>query len=227
MDFYAKERFHFSCSVSKSCLSATPWIAACQISLAFTIFQSLLKFMAIESVMLSKHLILCHPLLLVFSIFLIIKVFSKVSALCIRWPKYWSFSTSVFPMNIQGWFPLGLTGLTSLQSKGLSTVFSNTQFKTISSSVLSLLYGPTLTSIQDYWKNIALTTWMFVGRVISLLFNTLSRFVIAFLPRSKHLLMAVITVHSDFGTQEKKISHCFHLFPHLFAMKWWDWMPWS
>ena len=87
-------------SLSPAWLCATPWTAACQISLAFIISQSLLKFMAIESVMLSKHLLLCHPLLLVLSIFLSIRVFSIVSALCIRWPKYWSFSTSVLPMNI-------------------------------------------------------------------------------------------------------------------------------
>ena len=72
----------------------------------------------------SNHLILCHPLLLSPSIFPSIRDFSSESALCIRWPKYWSFSVSVLPMNIQGWFPLGLTGLSSLLSKGFSIVFS-------------------------------------------------------------------------------------------------------
>ena len=86
---------------------------------------SSLKFMSIESVMLSDHPIFCHPLLLLHSVFSSIRVFSNQSALHISCPKYWSFA-SVFPMTIQGWFPLGLTGLISLQSKGLSRVFSNT-----------------------------------------------------------------------------------------------------
>ena len=123
-------------------LSATPWTAALQASLSFTISQSLLKLMSIESVMPSNHLVLCHPLLLP-SIFPGIRVFSNESALCIRWPKYWSFSFSINPSNeysgflsfrtdwldllaVQGiLFLLGLTGLTYLQSKGLSRVFSN------------------------------------------------------------------------------------------------------
>ena len=95
------------------------------------------------------------------------------------------------PMNIQGWFPLGLTGLISLQSKGLTRVFSNTTVQSINSLVLSLLYGPTLTFIHDYWKKtIALTMQSFVGKVMSLLFNMLSRFVVAFLSNSKHLLIS-------------------------------------
>ena len=93
----------------------------------FTISQSLLKFMSVESVMPSNQLVLCHPLFLLPSIFPSIRVFSNESALCIRWPKYWHLaSASVLPMNIQDWFPLGWTGLISLQSKGLSRVFSNT-----------------------------------------------------------------------------------------------------
>ena len=87
---------------------------------------NLLKLMSIESVMPSNHLILCHPLLLLPSIFPSIRGFSNESALCNRWPKYWSFSFSIISMNIQGWFPLGLTGLISLQSKGLSRIISNT-----------------------------------------------------------------------------------------------------
>ena len=98
-----------------------------QVSLSFTISQSLLKFMSIESVMSSKHLILCHPLLLLPSIFPGIRVFSSESALHIRWPKYGaSASALILPMNIQDWFPLGLTGLISLLSRGLSRVSSNT-----------------------------------------------------------------------------------------------------
>ena len=88
----------------------------------------------------------------------------------------------VLPMNIQGWFPLGLTCLTSLLFKGLSRVFSSTTVQKHQFFVLSLLYGPTLTFIHDYWKTIGLPVQTFVGKVMSLLFNTLSRFVIAFFP---------------------------------------------
>ena len=109
-------------------LIVTPWTAAHQDPLSSTISQNLFKFMSIESVMLSNHLILCHTLLLLPSIFpSIIRVFSNESALHIRWPKYCSFSFSIsLSMNIQGWFRLGLTGLISLQSKGLSSVYSST-----------------------------------------------------------------------------------------------------
>ena len=138
--------------------------------------------MSIEWVMPSNHLNLCHPLLLLPSIFSSIRVFSTESVLRIRWPGIIaSASASVLPMNIQCLFPLGLTGLLSLQSKGLSNESSPTpQFKSINSSVLSFLYGPPLTSIHDYWKTIAWTRWTFVGKVTS-------RLVIAFLARSKHL----------------------------------------
>ena len=103
-----------------------PWTAACQVPLSSTISWCLLKLMSDESVMLSNHLIPCY-LLLPPSSFPSIRVFSNESALRIRWPKYWSFSSvSVLPMTIQGWFPLELTGLTSLQSKVLSRVFSST-----------------------------------------------------------------------------------------------------
>ena len=109
-------------------LFVTLWTVARQASLSFTISWSFLKFMSVESAMLSNPLILCHPLLLLPSFFPSIRVFSNESALQIRWPKYWifSFSISIFPMNIQGWFHLGLTGLISLQSKGLSSIFSST-----------------------------------------------------------------------------------------------------
>jgi len=139
-------------SLSPVQLFATPWTAACQASLYFTISPSLLKLMSIELVIPSNHLILCHPLLLP-SIFPHIRVFSNELTFHIRWPKYRSFSfTSVFPMNIQGWFPLGVTGLI-LQSKGLSRDFSTPPFKSINSLVLNLLYGPTLIYTHDYWKN--------------------------------------------------------------------------
>ena len=114
---------------SLSCvgLFATPWTVARQATLSFTISQNLLKFMSLELMMPCKHLILCCPFLLLPSIFPSIRVFSKESVLCIRWPKYWRFSFSISPSNeYQGWSPLGLTGLISLQFKGLSRVFSST-----------------------------------------------------------------------------------------------------
>ena len=108
-------------------LFATPWTTAQQASLSITNSQSLLKLMSIESVMSSNHLILCHPLLLSSSIFSSIRVFSNDSVLHIRWPKYWSFSFSISPSNEHpGLISLGWTGWISLQSKGLSRVFSNT-----------------------------------------------------------------------------------------------------
>ena len=134
-------------SLSHVWLFATPWTAASQPSLFFTISWTLLKLMSIESVMPSNHLILCYPLLPLPSIFLSIRVFSNESALCIRWPKYWSFSFSILPMTIQEWFPLGLTGLISLQSQGLSRVFSNTTVQKHQS------FGTQLSLWSNYWKN--------------------------------------------------------------------------
>ena len=108
-------------------LSVTPWTAARHACLSITSSQSLLKHMSIKSVIPSNHLILCHPLLLLSSIFPSIRVFSNESVLCIRWPKYWNLSFSISSSNdIQGWFPLGLTGLI-LQSKFLSRIFFNTR----------------------------------------------------------------------------------------------------
>ena len=115
-------------------------------------------------------------------------------------------STSVLPVNIQDWFLLGLTGLISLQSKDSQESSPTPQFKSINSSALSHFYGPTLTSIHDYWKTIALIVWNFAGKVMSLLFNTLSRFVIAFLPRSKHLLIAWLQSPSPVILKPKKIK---------------------
>ena len=117
-----KSKYQLSSVVSDS---LRPHGAAHQASLSITNSWSLLKLMSISPVMPSNHLILCHPLLPP-SIFPSIRVFSNESVIRIRWPKYWSFSfpASVLPMNIQGWFPLGWTGLISLQHKGLSRVFS-------------------------------------------------------------------------------------------------------
>ena len=111
--------------------------------------------MSIESVILSNHLILCHPLLLLPSIFPSIRVFSNESVFCIRWPKYWSFSFSISPSNEYSgfisfsidWFDLAVQGTLSQESSPAL------QFKSIHSSVPSFLYGPTFTSIHDYWKN--------------------------------------------------------------------------
>ena len=143
----------FSWVKSLSCvrLFVTPWTAARQASLSITNSWSLLKLTSIESAMPSNRLILCHPLIFLPSIFPNIKVFSNESVLCIRWPKYWSFSfTSVLPMNIRDWFLLGLTGLISLQSKGLSRVFSNTTVQK------HQLFGTQLSS----WSNSHIHTWL-------------------------------------------------------------------
>ena len=121
-------KIHWFSSVqlfSRVQLFVTPWNVALQASLSLTISQSLLKLMSIESLMPSNHVILYHPLLLLPSVFPSIRVFSNESALCIRWAKYWSFSFNISPSkNIQDWFPLGWTGWISLQSKGLSRIFS-------------------------------------------------------------------------------------------------------
>ena len=149
-------KFQFSSvwSLSRVWLFVTPWIAARQASLSITNSQSLLKLVSIESVMPPNHLILCHPLLLLPSVFPRIRAFpmsqffasggqsTGVSALA-----------SFFPKNNQGWSPSEWTGWISLQSKGLSRVFSNTTFKSNNSLALSLLHSPTLTSIHDRRKN--------------------------------------------------------------------------
>ena len=141
-------------SLSRLWLFATPWTAAHQASLSITNSRSPPKPMSIESVMPSNHLILCRPLLLHLQSF----PASGSYQLTRHFPSGGqsigvSASTSVPPMNIQDWSPLGWTGWISLQSKGLSRVFSNTTAQSIDSSVLSFFYSPTLTSIHDYWKN--------------------------------------------------------------------------
>ena len=145
----------FSSVQSLSCvwLFATPWITARQTSLSITNSRSLL--MSTELLMPSSHLILCHPLLLLPPIPPSIRVFSNKSTLRMWWPKYWvSASASVLPVNIQDWSPLGWTGWVSLQSKGLSRVFSNTTVqKHQFFSTQLCLHSPTLTSIRDHWKN--------------------------------------------------------------------------
>ena len=130
-------------------LFVTPWSAAHQASLSFTTSRSLLRLMSMESVMPSNHLVLCHPLLLP-SIFPSIRVFSNESVLCIRWPKHWNFS--IDPSNEYS----GLISFTSDWFDPLADSQESSptpQFKCINSSVLCFLYGPTLTSIHEYWKN--------------------------------------------------------------------------
>ena len=132
----------------------TPWTAAHQASLFITNSRSLLRHISFNSVMPSNRLILCHPLLLLPSIFPNIGVFSNESVLPIRWSKYWSFGFSISPSNeYAGLISLGWTGWISLLSKGLSRVFSNTTVQKHQFLGLSFLYSPTLTSIHDYWKN--------------------------------------------------------------------------
>ena len=144
----------FSSGVQLCPTLCDPQNAECQASLSITNSWSLLKLMSIELVMPSNHLILCCPLLLLPSIFPSIRVFSNELALHIRWPNIGvSASASVLPMKIQDWSPLGWTGWISLQSKDSQESSPTPQFKSISSSVLSFLYGPTLTSIHDHWKN--------------------------------------------------------------------------
>ena len=147
--------------------------------------------MSSESVMPSNHLILCCPLLLQPSVFPSIRVFSNESVLHIRWPKYWSFSFNISPSNEHsGLISFRMNWLDLLAVRGTLKSLPTPQFKSINSSALSFLYGPTLTSIHDYWKNHSLTRWIFIGKVMSLFFNKPSRLVITFLPRSKHLLIS-------------------------------------
>ena len=140
----------FSSVQSLSCvlLFATPWITARQASLSITISRNSLKLTSIKSVMPSSHLILCHPLFLLPTIPPSIRVFSNESTLLMRWTKYWSFSFSISPSKeIPGWSPLEWTGWISLQSKGLSRLFSNITVQK------HQFFGIQLTSIYDYWKN--------------------------------------------------------------------------
>ena len=154
--------------------------------------QSLCKLMSIESVMPSNHLILCHHLLLQPSIFPSIRVFSNESALHIRWPKYWSFSFNISPSNEH-------SGLISFRMDWLDILAVQGTLKSLlqnHSSKASILQRSAFFIVQlshpyvTTGKTIALTRWTFVGKVMSLLFNILSRLVIAFLPRSTRLLIS-------------------------------------
>ena len=172
--------------------------------------------MSIKLVMPSNHLILCCPLLLLPSIFPSIRVFSNESALHIKWPKYWRFSFNISPSNEQ-------LELISFRMDWLDLrAFQGTLKSLIQrhSSTASVLQHSAFFIVQfshpykTTGKTLALTRRTFVSKVISLLFNMLSRLVITFLPRSKRLnFMAVITICSDFGAQKNKAYHCFHCFP--------------
>ena len=179
-------------SLSRVWLFANPWTAACQTSLSITNSWSLLKLTSVELVMPSNHLILCHPLLLLPSILPSIRVFSNESAIHIRWPKYWSFSFNISPSNeYPGPISFRMDWLDLLAVQG--TLKSLLQHHSSKASILQCsaffivqLSHPYMTT----GKNIALTRWSFVGKVMSLLLNMLSRLVITFLPRSKRLLIS-------------------------------------
>ena len=186
----------------------TPWTAALQTSLSITNSQSLLKLMSIESVMPSNHLILCHPLLFLPSIFPSIRVFSNESALHIRWPKYWSFSFSISPSNeYSGLISFRMDWLDLLAVQGtLKSLFQHHSSKAsilwCSAFFIAQLSHPYMTT----GKTTALTRWTFVGKVMSLLFNMLSRLVIAFLPRTKCLLISWLQSPSAVILEPKKIK---------------------
>ena len=171
-------------------LFATPWTTASQASLSITNSRSLPKPMSIESVMPSNHLILCHPLLLLPSIFPSIRVFSNESALHIRWTKYWSFSFNISPSNEHlvlisfrmDWLDLAQRTVKSL----LQHHSSKASILRYSALFIVQLSHPYMTT----GKTVALTRWTFVDKVMSLLFYMLSRLIITFLPRSKCLLIS-------------------------------------
>src|SRR5574337_975167 len=190
-------------------------MAACQASLSITNSRSSLRLMSIESVMPSSHLILCHPLLLLPQIPPSIRVFSNESTLRMRWPKYWSFSIS--PSNeYSGLIFFRMDWLDLLAVQG--TLRNLLQHH---SSKASIFWHSAVFTVQlphpymTTGKTIALTRQTFVAKVISLLFNMLSRLVIAFLPRSKHLFFSWLQSPSSviLEPQKNKVSHCFHCFP--------------
>ena len=178
-------------------LFATPWTAACQASLSSTISWSWLKFMSIELVMLSNHLILCCPLLFLPSIFPSIRFFSNEPALRMRWPKYWSFSFSISPSKEH-------PGLISFRMDWVDLLAVQGTLKILlqhHSSKTSILRHSAFFTVQlshpymTTGKTIALTRRTFVGKVMSLLFSTITRLVITFLPRSKCLLISWLSHH--------------------------------
>ena len=203
-------------------LFATPWTTARQASLSITNFQSLLKLMSTESVMPSNHLVLCHPLLLLPSIFPSIRVFSNESALCVRWLKYWNFNFSISPSNEH-------PGLISFRMDWLDVLAVQGTLKSLlqhHSSKASILRHSAFFRVQishlymTTGKTITLTRQTFVDKVMSLLFNMLSRLVITFLPRSKRLLISWLQSPSAVVLKPRKInSATVSTVSHLFATK--------
>ena len=195
-------------SLSHVQLFATPWPAAHQASLSITNSQTLLKFTSIELVMPSNHLILCHPLLLLPSIFPSIRVFSSESVLCIMWLKYWSFSFSISPSS-------EYAGLISFRIDWFDLAIQATLKSLLQhhSSKASILWCSAFFMVQfshpymTTGKTMALTRQTFVGKVMSLLFNMLSNLVIAFFPRSKYLLIS--RLQSPFAVKSFTVSIAF------------------
>ena len=189
-------------------LFATPWIAARQASLSITTSRSSLRLTSIESVMPSSHLILCRPLLLLPPVPPSIRVFSNESTLHMRWPKYWSFSFSVIPSKeIPGLISFRMDWLDLLAVQG--TLKSLFQHHSSKASVLRLSAFFTVQLSHPYMttgKTIALTIRTFVGKVMSLLFGILSRFVVVFLPRNKHLLISWLQSLSEVILEPQKIK---------------------
>ena len=179
-------------SLSRVRLFVTPWITARQASLSITNSRSSLRLMSTESVTPSSHLILCRSLLLLPPIPPSIRVFSNESTLHMRWPKYWSFSFSIIPSEeIPGLISFRMDWLDLLAVQG--TLKSLLQHHTSKASILRCSVFFTVQLSHPYMttgKTIALTSWTLVGKVMSLLFNMLSRLVITFLPRSKRLLIS-------------------------------------
>ena len=211
-------------SLSRVWLFATPWAAACQASLSFTISWSLLKLMSIELMMPSNCLTLCCPLLLLSSIFPSIRVFSNESALRIRWPKYWSFSFSISPSKEH-------PGLVSFRIDWLALLAVQGTLKRLlqhHSSKGSILWCSIFYMVQishpymTTGKTIALTLQTFVSKVVSLLCDLLSRFVIAFLPRSKHLLISWLKSPSTVILDSKKIKSVTVSIFSLIYLRWSD-----
>ena len=214
--------FHFFnqfSSVAQSCLTlcdpmdrllwnghARAW-TACQASLSITYSWSLLKLMSIEEVMPSNHLILCHPFLLA-SIFPSIRIFSNEPVLHLRWPKYWSFSFSTCPSNEDsGLISFGMNCFNLLAVQG--TLKSLLQYHSSKASILRCSTFSLVQLSHPYMttgKTIALTRWTIVGKVMSLVFNMLSRLVIAFLPRSKRILISWLHSSSAVILEPKKIK---------------------
>ena len=207
----------FSSVQSLSCIQlfATSWTAAHQASLSITNSWSLPKLMSIELVMPSNHLILCRPLLLLTSIFHSIRVFADESALCIRWPRYWSFSFNISPSSENsGLYSFRMDWLDLLAVRG--TPKSLLQHHSSKALIIGRSAFFTVQLSHPYMttgKTIALTRRTFVDKVMSLLFNMLSRLVITFLPRSKRLLISWLQAPSAVIVEHPQIkSHCFPIY---------------